>query len=70
MTNEKLSVVSSQLSVLAPQHLEQFALGCIPDCFPAHPERSRAGGEVEGVRASTSLRYAQPERYRTLDSYK
>jgi TolB-like protein/class 3 adenylate cyclase len=51
-------------------HLEQFALGCIPAYFPAHPERSRAGGEVEGVRASTSLRYAQPERYRILDSYK
>jgi hypothetical protein len=50
--------------------LERFSLGCIPDCFPAHPERSRAGGEVEGARASTSLRYAQPERHRVLDSYK
>ena len=50
--------------------LEQFSLGCIPDCFPAHPERSRAGGEVEGARASTSLRYAQPERCEGLDPCK
>lgn len=28
--------------------LERFSLGCIPNCFPAHPERSCESGEVEG----------------------
>lgn len=50
--------------------LERFSFGCLPDCCPAHPERSCERGEVEGERASTSLRYAQPEWCGVLDSYK